>query len=427
MMRTTTRLAVFLAVTGMVAGGCATSVAPSRDPLVTGGAASSSPAVMAGSASVPPGTAAETDTAAVSPAAAASPVGSQRPSQPQVTLLPADDPVAATTYSPGALAIDPAGNLYLGDCGAARIVHVEDEDTVAVVAGSGPGGFDAGFEGDGGPATEAQFQCTYGLAFDASGNLAFSDHGNSRVRLIGRDGTITTIAGYSHPGSGWGGYGGDGGPATMAQLNNPTAIAFGPDGTLYIADRDNDRIRAVTPDGRMSTVAGTTGGFAGDGGPATAARLDDPAGISVAADGTIYFADSNNERVRKIATDGTITTVAGDGRKASKGDNGPATEASLADPEGVLVDGGGDVFVAEGEGDRVRVITSDGTIWAYAGTGEPGNGGDGGRAEEATLSDVDNPGGLAMDDQWNLYISSGDRIRVVDPAGRISTAMVGHG
>jgi sugar lactone lactonase YvrE len=377
------------------------------------------------------------DSVSSSPTATATPIATGLPAPaatdepvstsptPSANLLPADPAVASSAYSAGSLAFDGSGNLYVSDCSAARIYRVIDAHTLAVVVGSGPGGFDAGFSGDGGPATRSEIFCPFGLLFDANGDLVLSDHGNSRVRIVAPDGIIQTIAGAGHPTVGWGSYGGDGGPAVTANLAAPQSIAYGPNGTLYITDRDNNRIRAVGPDGVMTTIAGGASGFSGDGGPAATARLDRPDGLAIGPDGTIYFADSNNERIRKIAPDGLISTIAGTGKDASTGDGGPATKASLADPEGLLLDSKGDLYVSESEGNRVRVITPDGTIRAFAGTGQKGDAGDGGPATAATLDVVGDPGGLAIDRNGTVYISTEDRIRTVDQSGVISTFFYG--
>jgi sugar lactone lactonase YvrE len=243
--------------------------------------------------------------------------------------------------------------------------------------------------------------------------------------VVAPTGIIQTVAGAGHPTVGWGSYGGDGGPALTANLAAPQSIAYGPDGTLYITDRDNNRIRAVGPDGVMTTIAGGAPGFSGDGGPAAKARLNRPDGLAVASDGTIYFADSNNERIRMIAPDGLISTIAGTGKDASAGDGGQATKASLADPEGLLLDSRGNLYISESEGNRVRVITPDGTIHAFAGTGQKGDSGDAGPATAATLDVVGDPGGLAIDAAGTVYISTSDRIRAVDTSRVISTFFFG--
>ena len=183
--------------------------------------------------------------------------------------------------------------------------------------------------GDGGPATQATTHRPQGIAVGPDGSLYIADSYNHRIRRVGPDGIITTVAGTDVPG-----FGGDGGPATQATLDYPQGIAVGPDGSLYIADSGNNRIRRVGPDGIITTVAGTDGsqGFGGDGGPATQARLAGPWGIAFGPDGSLYIADSGNQRIRRVGPDGIITTVAGTGQSGFSGDGGPATQARLIGP-----------------------------------------------------------------------------------------------
>ncbi|MDQ3900600.1 MAG: hypothetical protein M3319_09200 [Actinomycetota bacterium] len=194
--------------------------------------------------------------------------------------------------------------------------------TIITVAGTGS----AGFSGDGGPATSAHLQNPEGVAVDSSGTLYIADYGNHRVRQVARDGVITTVAG-----TGRHGYGGDGGPATAAPLHFPYGVAVDSAGTLYIAEFGNHRVRQVTPDGVITTVAGTgSAGYGGDGGPATAAHLNRPCGVAVDDVGTLYIVDDYNDRVRQVTPDGVITTVAGTGSSGysgDSGDGGPATAA----------------------------------------------------------------------------------------------------
>jgi len=288
--------------------------------------------------------------------------------------------------------------------------------TITTVAGTGK----AGFGGDGGPATAAKLIYPWGVAVGPDGSLYIADSGNHRVRRVGRDGTITTVAGNGQPA----GFGGDGGPATAAKLNYPYGVAVGPDGSLYIVDAGNSRVRRVRSDGTITTVAGNRQpGFGGDGGPATAARLAGPYGVAVGPDGSLYIADSGNRRVRRVGTDGTITTVAGNGGGGFGGDGGPATAAMLASPLGVAVGPDGSLYITDSGNSRVRRVGPNGTITTVAGNGQPGFGGDGGPATAARLW---SPYGVAVGPDGSLYITDqgnreNSRVRRVGPDGTITT------
>ena len=205
--------------------------------------------------------------------------------------------------------------------------------TITTVAGGGTAGL-----GDGGPATDAELFNPIAVAVTADGGFLIADSDNNLVRRVSPAGTITTVAGASP-----GGFSGDGGPATAAQLNLPQSVATTADGGFLIADSNNNRVRRVSPAGTITTVAGTgTVGFSGDGGPAIAAQLFAPGGVVATADGGFLIADSLNNRVRRVSVAGTITTVAGDGTEGSSGDSGLATAAQLQEPQGVAptADGG---------------------------------------------------------------------------------------
>ncbi|MFE2970402.1 RICIN domain-containing protein [Streptomyces sp. NPDC059340] len=283
---------------------------------------------------------------------------------------------------------------------------------ISTVAGTGV----AGFKGDNEPAVAAQLNRPYGIAVDSTGTLYFSDHVNHRVRKITTDGKISTVAGTGVAGSQ-----GDNGPAVSAQLNYPREVAVDSAGAVYIADTNNHRIRKITADGKISTIAGTgTAGFSGDGGPATAARLHTPLGVAVDSTGTLYFSDHVNHRVRKITTDGKISTVAGTGVAGSQGDNGPAVSAQLNGPYAVAVDGTGDLYIADAANHRVRKVTADGKITTVAGTGTAGFGGDDGPAASAKLNF---PLAVVVDTTGTLYISdyNNQRVRKVMADGKITT------
>jgi sugar lactone lactonase YvrE len=207
--------------------------------------------------------------------------------------------------------------------------------------------------GDNGPATKAQLRNPTGVAVDAAGNLYIADSGNNRIRKVNAKGVITTIAGNGSPTPV---YGGDNGPAIGAQLNEPYGIALDAAGALYIAELGDNRIRKVA-NGVITTVAGNgTEGFAGDGGPAPRAELCDPYSVSLDAAGALYIADFCNARIRKVAN-GVIATIAGNGAGGYSGDKGPAASAQLAVPEGVAVDAAGHVYIADSGNDRIRILT----------------------------------------------------------------------
>jgi len=318
--------------------------------------------------------------------------------------------VALPGFSPRMAAVGPDGNLYLSDCLADRVARLDQSGALILVAGGGSK------VGVGGLAKEAILACPWGMAFDQAGNLYVAERDGNRVLRIDQNGIIATMAG-----NGLRGFSGDGGPATDAALDRPAFVAFDADGNLLISDGDNDRVRMVDADGIITTIAGTgENGFGGDGGRATDASFDDPAGIQPSADGTIYVADDDNGRIRRIGNDGTITTIAGWGGAGSTGDDGPATAASLALPNVLLLDPNGALYVVEEDANRVRRVDPDGTISPFAGTGGQGSTGDGGPAIEATFDGV---GGLAMNADGTIYIVDvGTRcVRAVDPDGLIST------
>jgi sugar lactone lactonase YvrE len=326
--------------------------------------------------------------------------------------------------APEAFALDSDGRVYFSDCPAQRIFRLESDGRVEVVAGSGPQGFDhGGFAGDGGPATEATLDCPGGLAFDGRGDLFVADTLNNRIRMIDRRGIISTVVGSGPTGMDSGGYAGDGGPATKARLEFPNGVAFDPSGDLYIADHGNDAIRRVGPGNVITTFAGTgVGGFSGDGGLASRAQLHGPWSIVFDARGNLYFTDKENDRIRMIDRRGVITTIGGKGHGKSRRGSGSALRASFVDPYGLASDGNGDLYVSDDEANVVRVIDGRGTISSVAGTGKTGFAGDGGPAIDARL---DTPFGLLVDPAGNLYVADGGNgcVRMIDDAGTIRSVV----
>lgn len=272
------------------------------------------------------------------------------------------------------------------------------------------------FSGEGGAAIDARVINPRHIAFDATGNLYFST--NMVVQRITPAGTINTVIGTTA------GFGGDGGPASEAQLYFPEGLAIDTAGNIYIADKWNHRIRKVAPNGVITTFAGSgpnstpTGGYGGDGGPATQAQLNQPHGIALDSAGNLYIADEGNGRIRKVTPGGIITTVAGNGGTQNSGDGGPAASASVALPRDVKVDAAGNLYIASAL-DRIRRVSANGAITTIAGAGN-GFAGDGGPATSALFR---LPVGVLPDNLGNLYISDGNngRIRRIEPDGTINT------
>ena len=312
-----------------------------------------------------------------------------------------------------AVAVDNAGNLFIDDHNNRRIRKVSPSGIITTVAGAGAG------LGDGGLAKNAQVGPAAGLALDNAGNLFIADTGHLRIRKIGTDGIITTVAGTGGP---MPGFSGDAGPATDAQLH-PVAIVVDGAGSLFIADDLNHRVRKVSVSGIVTTVAGTgTAGFSGDGGPATSAQLDSPLNLAVDAMGNLFIVD--NFRIRKVSPSGIITTVAGGGTLSGADANGePATNARL-NPWAVATDRAGDVFIADIYDSRIRKVSTDGIITTVAGNGTHGYSGDGGPATEAP---VWGPNGVAVDTAGNLFITeyATNRVRKVTTDGIINTLIDG--
>ena len=305
--------------------------------------------------------------------------------------------------SPGAVATDAIGNLYIVDRGHHRIRKVDAfTGRIRTVAGTG----EAGYGGDGGPATEAMLSFPDDVAVDAAGNVYVVD-GNHRIRKVDAAmGTISTIAG-----TGERGYGGDGGPAAEAMLSLPRGLAADGPGNLYIADTFNDRIRKVDAfTGIISTIAGGEWGYSGDGGPATEAMLKSPAGVAVDGAGNLYIADYLNARVRKVdAATGVIATIAGTGRRGNSGDGGPATEAQLV-PRNVAVDGAGNLYITSGN--RIRKVDPAGSI--------------------STIPHEVNPSslrGLAVNRKGDVYFTQSftNLVRKFDPAAGTTLTVAGGG
>jgi trimeric autotransporter adhesin len=324
---------------------------------------------------------------------------------------------ASVLAGPHSVAVDAAGNVYIADSEDNRVRKVTTANLIGADAliTTLAGANALGFSGDGGPANAAELNTPTAVGVDLSGNVYIVDLFNFRVRMVNSSGVITTVAG-----DGLLRFAGDGGAAQNAQMSGPSAVAVAPaSGTVFIADTNNQRIRQINSSGIISTIAGTgVPGFAGDGGAAASAQVAFPGAATTDASGNLYFADTGNQRVRKIVS-GTISTVAGNGTAGYSGDGGSATSANLNSPSALAFDSAGNLYIADYSNNVVRKV-SNGVISTYAGSGLQAYVGDGGRATAAGLN---GPQGLAFDASGNLYIAdSGNHVvRIVTPAGVIST------
>jgi uncharacterized protein (TIGR03437 family) len=308
--------------------------------------------------------------------------------------------------------VNASGELLFSDYYGNRVRRLS-AGRLVTVAGTGAGAF----SGDGGAATAASLRQPAGIALDAEGNLLIMDSGNQRVRRVNRtSGVISTVAG-----GGQRGFCGDNGPAAGACFRNAFGLAVTSGGEILIADRDNFRIRRVNGQGTITTAAGN--GLllqSQDGVQAVAALLGEPRGLAMDANGNVLVADNRNGLIRRVAPNGVITTVAGSGAREDNGDGGPAKAAGLAGPLGVAVDAAGNIFVADADNNRVKRIGTDGIINTVAGTGQAGFSGDGGPATQARLN---GPSAVAIDRSNNIYITEleNGRLRQVTPNGQIRT------
>ena len=344
--------------------------------------------------------------------------------------------------SPYGVAVAEDGSLYVADWGNNRVRKVDPKGIITTVTGHGwtmkrihyrhdwglPsfGGSTVRvgrFSGDGGPATRADLYGPVAVAAGRDGSLYIADSKNCRVRKINPKGIITTVAGGGRRQE----EASDGGLATMASLENPRGVALGPAGSLYFCD--GSRVRKVDPKGIITTLVGNADwGFSGDGGPAARARLACPEGTAVGPDGSVYIADTSTNRVRRVDAVGIITTIAGDGWGWNSrgnvgryaGDGGPATKASLYSPRGLAFDKQGNLYIADSRNNRIRRVDQKGIIATVAGNGIPGHSGDAGPATAASLH---YPADVAVGPDGSLYIAdyANQRIRKVDRKGIITT------
>jgi uncharacterized protein (TIGR03437 family) len=373
------------------------------------------------------------------------------------------------------VAVDSAGNVFIADSNDHRVRKVGTDGTISTIAGDGF----PGFVGDGGPATAARLNTPYGIAVDTAGNLYIADLGNNRIRMVNPAGTITTVSGtdtlqaprnvaldsagnlyisefggahvwmlaaggtlQNIAGTGVAGFGGDGAPATSAQLSFPCGLAFDSSGNLYIADSSNNRVRKVAG-GIITTVLGT-----GDAGAALPNQLNLPTGVAVDSAGNLDVADSNNQRIQQLTPAGAINTlpgvgrdlaadasgdlfiaggayvfeltsslvektIAGDGAYSFAGDGGPAASARLNGPVAIALDATGVLYIADQKNLRLRTVDATGLISTIDGDGTLGTG----------TNQLSYPGGVAVGPSGTVYIAdqNNDRIQVILGAGNITT------
>jgi len=319
--------------------------------------------------------------------------------------------------APNGLQFDANGNLYVVDGKNSRVLRIAPGGGTTVVAGTGV----AGFSGDNGPATSATLFFPENIALDRSGNLFIADFENDRIRRVAANGTITTVAG-----TGVQGYGGEG-IATQLPVNHPRGMTTDAAGNLYFADFGNGRVRKLGTDGRTELIAGAGGACTpgpgacnSDGIQATNAVLVEPSGIVTDGQGTFWIAEASAHRVRRFTIGGTITTVAGTGVAGYSGDGGPGIAAQLRGPRDLARDSAGNLYITENQNHVVRVLSPGGTIRTLAGTGNAGFSGDGGSPQAATLNQ---PGGIAIAANGDVYISDNNRIRAITAsAPAVSTA-----
>ncbi len=316
------------------------------------------------------------------------------------------------------VAVDPDGAIYISHRSKNRIRKISTDGIITTIAGNGT----AGFSGDNGPALQAAFNFPAGLCLDNEGNLFVADRNNHRVRRIDKTGIVTTVAGTGKPDMG-----GDGGPATQAHLNYPSDLVCHRKGILYISDRSNNRIRKIDSKGVITTVAGTgLPEFGGDFGPAEEASLKYPFGIDLDKKGNLYIADRGNNRIRKIDPQGIITTVAGDGTHFFAGDYGPATRASLAYPTDVVVDDAGNLYIADRNNNRIRRVDPLGIMTTVMGIGVYEYNGDNEISSETTLH---LPFALALNPDEKLIIVDRNhfRVRSMDLKTHAVATLAGNG
>jgi sugar lactone lactonase YvrE len=311
---------------------------------------------------------------------------------------------------------DSEGNVILGDREGKFVWKIEKSGHAVVIAGTGKPTGSRGLPEGRVLATEVDLAMPEGLVVDRDGSILLADSYNHAILRIDREGYLTRFAGTGERGRG-----GEGVKALESAFAFPCDVRLDSKGNIFVADLENHRIRKITRDGVVTTVAGTgVPGYSGDGGPALNAQLNSPWGILIDKQDNLLIADSNNDVVRRVGSDGIIRTIAGNGQEGYEGDGGPATSAKLNTPQSLAVDSAGRIYIGDEHNDAIRVVELDGTIRSFIGSNGPGYSGDGGPASQAQIADPEN---LWFRKDGSLLISVRDnaRLRIVSPDGIITT------
>ncbi len=328
------------------------------------------------------------------------------------------DALSAGFYAPSAVSFDGAGNIYIADRYNNVVRKVSYSGVVSTFAGTGV----AGNSADSGVANALKLNQPYSIIADMPGNVYIADYANNKVRKVGINGIMRTIAG-----TGVAGYSGDGFAATAARLDRPQGIAIDQHGNVYVSEAGNHTVRKITPGGIITTLAGTgVQGYSGDAGNGNAAQLYGPAGLTVDVYDNVYIADYFNNVVRRVNSAGVITTFAGNHTQGNSGDGGLATNASMYFPSGVAIYGHGDVYISDQGNNNIRKVDEMGIITHVAGTSTNGYNGDNGPAVSAQLS---SPKGLSVDGVGRVYIADHDNnviriIKDITAVGSVNSADV---
>lgn len=326
------------------------------------------------------------------------------------------DALQVIIEGPMGIGEDLEGNLFLSDREGKLVWKLDKSGRAVVIAGTGKPTGARGLPESRVLARDVDLAMPEGLVVDRDGSILLTDSYNHAILRIDQNGYLTRFAG-----TGARGRGGEGVKALESTFGFPCDVRLDSKGNIFVADRGNNRIRKITRDGLVTTVAGTgVPGYSGDGGPAVNAQLNEPWGIFLDKDDNLLIADTNNDVIRKVGSDGIIQTIAGNGQEGYEGDGGPARAAKLNSPQSLAIDAAGRILVGDEHNDAIRVLELDGTIRTLVGSKGPGFSGDGGPASQAQIADPEN---LWVRKDGSILISVRDnaRLRIISPDGIINT------